>query len=242
MNTSTQPSISSIDIIYEDELMVVVNKPNNFLIHQSHYARNIQEPTLLDFLHTQLNTKLYPVHRLDRKTSGILLLLKDKSAVADFQALFTSNAITKTYYAITRGFAPPTGSIDFPVKNDDTGVYKEALTHYQTINNIVLDIPVHPYSTSRYSLVQLTPKTGRMHQLRKHLNKVSHPIVGDYKYGDRFHNRMFEREFNCHYLFLHAYRLQFKHPLTGLEHTFTAPFPKDWEMLFKRFNWELPQR
>ena len=136
MNTSTQPTIESIEIIFEDEYMVVVNKPNNFIIHESHYSRNIRETTLLQFLEKQLGFPLYPAHRLDRKTSGVILLLKDKQYVQQFQELFTNKEITKTYYAIVRGFSPEKGTIDSPVKNDDTGIYKEALTHYKTISNI----------------------------------------------------------------------------------------------------------
>ncbi|MBQ20734.1 MAG: pseudouridine synthase [Flavobacteriales bacterium] len=240
MNTSIQPAIDTIEIVYEDDLLVVVNKPNNYLIHQSHYARNITETTLLEFLQQQLGFPLFPVHRLDRKTSGILLLVKDKSFVAPFQALFTNNRITKKYFAIVRGFSPPAGKIDSPVKNDDTGVYKAALTHYTTVSSIELDIPVHPYEKSRYSLMELLPKTGRMHQLRKHLNKINHPIVGDCKYGDRFHNRMYETQFNCHYLFLHAQKIELEHPLSHQKMIFTANFPEDWLKLFNEFNWQLP--
>ncbi len=240
MNTSTQPNISSIEIVHEDDYMVVVNKPNNFIIHESHYARNIRETTLLEFLEQQLGYQVYPAHRLDRKTSGIILLLKEKQLVAQFQKLFTSNTIQKTYYAITRGFSPNFGTIDSPVKNDDTGIYKDALTKYETITTVTLDIPVHPYNNSRYSLIKLMPETGRMHQLRKHLNKISHPIVGDYKYGDRFHNRMFETKLNCIYMFLHAYSIDFQHPITKENLSLKAKFPQDWERLFQKFNWTLP--
>lgn len=239
MNTSIQPLIDSIEIVFEDDYMVAVNKPNNFLIHQSHYARNIKEPTLLEFLEQQLGFPLFPIHRLDRKTSGIILLAKQKEFVAQFQVLFNQNEIHKTYYAIVRGFAPETGKIDTPVKNDDTGVYKDALTNYNTIASIELDIPVVPYEKSRYSLIKLMPETGRMHQLRKHLNKINHPIVGDYKYGDRFHNRMFETEFNCNYLFLHAYQIEFTHPLTHQKMCLTAEFPLDWLLIFNVFNWNI---
>jgi tRNA pseudouridine65 synthase len=240
MNTSTQPIVQSIEIIYEDDTLVVVNKPNNFLIHQSHYARNIKEPTLLEFLEKQLGLPLYPVHRLDRKTSGIILLVKNKSAVAEFQDLFTSNSIQKKYYAIVRGFAEDSGTIDTPVKNDDTGVYKEAVTNYTSLNTVELDIPVHPYEKSRYSLLELIPATGRMHQLRKHMNKINRPIVGDYKYGDRFHNRNFEQNFNCHYLFLHAFSLKFNHPTTQQQLMFKASFPLDWQRIADEFDWQLP--
>jgi tRNA pseudouridine65 synthase len=239
MNTSVQPLVDSIEIVFEDDYIVAVNKPNNFLVHQSHYARNITEITLLEKLQQQFGFPLYPVHRLDRKTSGIILLLKNKEFIPQFQELFTNNTIHKTYYAIVRGFAPETGKIDTPVKNDDTGVYKDALTNYKTISSIELDIPVTPYEKSRYSLLKLMPETGRMHQLRKHLNKINHPIVGDYKYGDRFHNRMFETEFNCNYLFLHAYQIEFTHPLTHQKMCFTADFPLDWLLIFNVFNWSI---
>jgi tRNA pseudouridine65 synthase len=239
MNTSSQPVISSVEIIFEDEYILVVNKPNNFIIHESHYSRNIRETTLLQFLEKQLGYSVYPAHRLDRKTSGIIILLKDKQYVQQFQELFLNKEITKTYYAIVRGFSPNSGTIDSPVKNDDTGVYKDALTHYETIKNVELDVPVQPFDSSRYSLVKLLPKTGRMHQLRKHLNKISYPIVGDYKYGDRFHNRMYETEFNCIYMFLHANQLEFIHPLTKQKLHLIADFPADWKILFNKFNWSI---
>lgn len=238
MNTSTQPNIATIEIVFEDDYVVAVNKPNNFLIHQSHYARNIDEITLLEKLQQQLGFPLYPIHRLDRKTSGIILLAKQKEIVAPFQELFNQNEIHKTYFAIVRGFSPETGKIDTPVKNDDTGVYKDALTNYQTISSIELDIPVTPYEKSRYSLIKLMPETGRMHQLRKHLNKINHPIVGDYKYGDRFHNRMFETQFNCNYLFLHAHKIEFTHPLSYQKMCLTANFTDDWFKIINKFNWQ----
>jgi tRNA pseudouridine65 synthase len=240
MNTSSQPTIKNIEIVFEDDIIIVVNKPNNFLVHSSHYARNIRETTLLEFLKDQLGYHVYPVHRLDRKTSGIILLLKNKEFVAQFQELFTSNSIIKTYYAILRGLTKPSGIIDSPVKNDVSGIYKDALTHYENLATIELDIPVHPYEKSRYSLVSFLPQTGRMHQLRKHANKISHPIVGDYKYGDRFHNRMFEAEFRCEYLFLHAFSLDFTHPITQEKCHFEAKFPFDWHRIFDEFNWTSP--
>ncbi len=102
----------------------------------------------------------------------------------------------------------------------------------------MLEIPVIPYENSRYSLVKLTPATGRMHQLRIHLNKINHPIVGDYKYGDRFHNKMFEKEFDCEKLFLHAYSLHFTQPITNEKIELNASFPKDWVKVFNLFDWE----
>lgn len=228
-----------IELIFEDESIVVVNKPNNMLIHNSYYARNIKEPTLLDRLAEQFGQDFYPVHRLDRKTSGVLLLAKQKEKVAIFQELFNTNKIQKTYLGIVRGFVTESELINTPVKNPDTQIYKEAETYCSPLQTIQLNIPVHPYETSRYSLVELKPSTGRMHQLRIHMNKVSHPIVGDYKYGDRFHNRMFENELNCNNLFLHANSLEFIHPITNKKVAIKATLPNNWNLVFTKFNWFL---
>ncbi|MBK6952635.1 MAG: pseudouridine synthase [Crocinitomicaceae bacterium] len=246
MNSSIQPVIDKIEIVFEDDLIIGVNKPNNFLIHQSHYARNIVEITLLQKLESQLGYPLYPLHRLDRKTSGILLLLKNKNHVAKFQELFSNNTIQKTYYAIVRGFSPASGVIDSPIKEDDTGIYKEALTTFETLAQIELPIPVNLHNTSRYSLVKLMPHTGRMHQLRKHMNKINHPIIGDPKYGDRFHNRTFEKEFGSTYLLLHARQVEFIHPISQQKMKLIADFTDNWKMLlntfFGRFRFDLSDK
>jgi tRNA pseudouridine65 synthase len=229
----------NLAILFEDNSIIIVNKPNNILIHNSYYARNIKEPTLLELLKIQFGTEFFPVHRLDRKTSGVIVLAKKKEAVALFQELFNSNTIKKIYVSIVRGFVNEPILINSPVKNADTNIYKDAITYCEPLTNTTLDIAVHPYTNSRYSLVKLTPSTGRMHQLRIHMNKISHPIVGDYKYGDRFHNRMFETEFSTPNLFLHAYSLYFMHPITLKKIEIIAEIPNDWKSIFEKFNWNL---
>lgn len=227
-----------IPICFEDDYIIAVTKPCNVLVHHSYMARNMdEETTLLDLLQEQYKHKYYPLHRLDRKTSGIILLAKTREHVSVFQDLFLQNKIQKTYFALVRGFAPESGLIDSPVKGRDANVYKEALTTFKKINKIALNIAVHPYESSRYSLVELNPKTGRLHQLRIHLNKISHPIIGDPKYGDRFHNRMFEKEFYCTNMFLHARKIEFIHPITKLDVCVESRFPSHWLTIFERFNW-----
>ena len=228
----------SIEIIHEDDSIIAVNKPNNTLVYASYFARNIKDDDLVTLLKKQTEQELYPIHRLDRKTSGILLLAKEKEFVKDYQQQFENNKVQKHYYAIVRGYCPPKGIIDTPTKNAETGMYKEAITEYETIETIELDIPVQPYDKSRYSLVKFTPKTGRMHQLRIHANKISHPIVGDYQYGDRFHNRLFENEFNWNNMFLHASELTIKQPNSGDKLVLKSSFPENWDKLFAKFNWQ----
>ena len=226
-----------LEILFEDQYIIVVNKPNNVLIHYSHYARNIKDDTLIDLIEKQFDKRFYPLHRLDRKTSGVIIFAKEKEYIPLFQDLFLTDAIQKTYWGIVRGFSPSEGTIESPVKNPDTKAYKEALTHYKTLASITLDIPVHPYPQSRYSLIELKPKTGRMHQLRIHLNKISHPLVGDYKYGDRFHNRMYVQNYDCHNLFLHASELQFVHPYTKKELIIKASINANWKKVMNEFGW-----
>lgn len=227
-----------IDILYEDDYCIVVNKPNNVLVHHSYYARNIREDSLLQLLRKQfVDSNFYPVHRLDRKTSGLLLLTKKKEYISKFQDLFSSDSIQKKYYALVRGFCEASGEIDTPVKNPDTGVYKDALTFYKSISQIELNIPVTPYSTSRYSILELEPKTGRMHQLRKHMNKIAHPIIGDHKYGNRHHNQMFEAKFGLDLLFLHAHSLEFKHPFNNENIILNLKVPLFWTELFEEVKW-----
>jgi len=226
-------------VLFEDKYILAINKPNNILVHHSTMARNqSDEKSLIQLLFDKYELPFYPIHRLDRKTSGILLFAKKKEYVAPFQELFISNQIQKIYNGIVRGYIAESGKIDTPVKGRDANMHKEALTHFKRLKTIELDIPVHPYNNSRYSLVELTPKTGRLHQLRIHLNKISHPLIGDPKYGDRFHNRMFESEFGYSNLFLHAKQLELIHPFTKDKLLITAKFPENWNIIFKEFSWE----
>lgn len=231
----------SLQIIFEDDHLICVHKPNNMLVHHARHSRNVSdEVSLLQLIEEDKDLKVYPIHRLDRKTSGIILLAKETQFVSKFQDLFTADEIQKTYYGVVRGFSPETKVIDSPVKGRDANVHKEALTHLKTLEQVLLDIPVKPYDSSRYSLVELSPKTGRMHQLRVHSNKISHPLIGDTKYGDKNHDMMFDENFGWKNMFLHAGKLEFKHPFTSEELTLKAPFPKDWIALFEEFKWKNP--
>ena len=216
-----------IEVIYEDEYCLVLNKPNNLLVHHSYFSRNVEEVSLVELLKLAGYVNPVPVHRLDRKTSGIILFSKSNEYVKSFQVLFEEGGIDKKYVALLRGFVLGGGVIDSPVKNE-RGNYKEALTYYRVLKTKELDIPVAPYSSSRYSFVIMSPKTGRMHQLRIHANKISHPIIGDHKYGNRHHNKMFEDTLNMPNLFLHAYKLNFVHPYLNIRLILKAGLPSFW--------------
>ena len=231
----------SLEIIIEDDYIICVNKPNNVLVHHAFLSRNVgDEDSLLQLIEKQMGIKVYPVHRLDRKTSGLILLAKEKEYVSKFQELFTEKQIQKIYFGVVRGFSPESKTIDSPVKGRDANVHKEALTYLRTLANITLNIPVKPYDSSRYSLVEFLPQTGRMHQLRVHSNKISHPLIGDAKYGDKNHDVMFEENFGWKNLFLHAGKLEFTHPFSSEKMILKGAFPKDWLDLFEEFKWENP--
>ena len=231
----------SLEIIYQDNYCLLVTKPNNVLVHHAHHSRNkIEEESLIQLIENQFGKRYYPIHRLDRKTSGIILLASKREYVASFQALFTNNEIQKIYYGVVRGFSEDNKVINSPVKGRDALVYKEAETHLNCLDKIELNISVKPYDSSRYSLVELTPITGRMHQLRIHMNKLSTPLINDTKYGDKNHNTMYGDQFGWINLFLHAGSLAFTHPFTNQELVLKSSFSDDWIQLFEKFSWKNP--
>ena len=216
-----------LSIIFEDDFILVVNKPVDLLVHHSHYSRNIRETSLAELVRAHCGHKIHPVHRIDRKTSGIVLFAKDPETTKRLQAQFETGIVKKTYTALVRGYIEDKGLIESPIKNDGTGIYQEAATSYTKIEQLEYLKPVEPYASSRYSLVNLSPITGRTHQLRKHMNKISHPIIGDPKHGNRHHNHAFEDWFGHSHLFLHARSLEIQHPSTK-KMLFSADYPDFW--------------
>ena len=224
-----------IPILYEDEYCLVVNKPSNLIVHHSSFARNIEETSLTDLVREKGFPNASPVHRLDRKTSGCLLFSKEKEFVSTFQQLFESDQIEKKYTALVRGWLPESGVIDSPVKNE-RGNYKEALTHFKTIELLELPFAFSKYPTQRYSLVELSPKTGRYHQLRIHCAKIGHPIINDPKHGDRHHNHFFENELGITNLFLHAEELNFIHPFINKKVQILDSILENWKELLEKLS------
>jgi tRNA pseudouridine65 synthase len=224
-----------IPILFEDEYCLVVNKPSNLIVHHSSFARNIEETSLTDLVREKGFPNTSPVHRLDRKTSGCLLFSKEKEFVSTFQQLFESDQIEKKYTALVRGWIPESGVIDSPVKNE-RGNYKEALTHFKTIELLELPFAFSKYPTQRYSLVELSPKTGRYHQLRIHCAKIGHPIINDPKHGDRHHNHFFENELGITNLFLNAEELNFIHPFINKKVQILDSTLENWKELLEKLS------
>jgi len=228
-----------LDILFEDAHYVAINKPHGLLVHRTRIAEEKKE-FALQMLRDQLGQKVYAVHRLDRGTSGVLLFAKCPEAAAPLVKQFEERKTNKVYYAIVRGYTPEAATIDSPIRPDKDHQHKEAqdaVTHYTRLATIELPIPVGRYQTARYSLVQVKPETGRMHQIRKHFAHIRHYIVGDKKHGDWRHNKMFLNELGSPYMNLHAAELYFTHPFTDQPIALKAPLSPNMAALFYRFNW-----
>ncbi len=219
----------SLDIIFQDECIVAINKPNGLLVHRSYIAS--QEDTFaLQLLRDQLKLKVYPIHRLDRKTSGVLLFALSSEIAKIVQHHLQEGQIEKQYLAIVRGFFPNTINVDYPLTND-RGKTQEAITHFKLIKKVELPIPFGKHLTSRYSFIEATPETGRQHQIRKHLNHLRHPIIGDRPHGCNKQNRLFKERWNLTTMLLHANKLAFPHPVSEEKISIDAPFPSVFEKM-----------
>lgn len=231
-----------LKILFQDDYYVAIHKPNGLLVHRTSIAEE-QTEFALQLLRKQIKKRVYPIHRLDRPTSGVLLFTTQKSALKETMSLFQQKTIQKEYLAVVRGYTPPKETIDHPIKKDVTKLNAEpkpAVTHYITLAQIELPIPVGRYQTARYSLVKIKPETGRMHQIRRHFKHINHHILRDKTYGDWRHNKMILDQYGWHPMFLHASRLQFQHPFTEKEIIITAPLNDIWQSMLNTFNWSIP--
>ncbi len=210
-----------LQIIYQDEFMVVINKPHGLLVHRSPIAADAEE-FAMQILRDQLQQKVFPVHRIDRKTSGLLLFGLSSEAAKKIQAHLENNETQKTYLAIVRGYFPDAIEVDHPLTNDK-GKTQDAFTSFKTLKRTKLDIPFGKFTTSRYSLIEAYPKTGRMHQIRKHLNHLRYPIIGDRPHGCNKQNRLFKEQWNMTTMLLHAQKITIKHPYTNNTMRLEAP-------------------
>jgi tRNA pseudouridine65 synthase len=215
-NVGTAGSVAeTLRVLYRDDRMVVVDKPSGLLVHRSPIDRH-ETRFVLQIVRDQLGRRVHPVHRLDKGTSGALVLALDPEAAKVLSQAFATREVGKTYVALVRGWPEAAGSIDRPlaaVEDERIGPQslepRTATTHYRRLATYELPVRVDRYPTSRYALVELCPQGGRRHQLRRHLAGASHPIVGDSTYGKGRHNRLFATRFGIGRLLLACTRLEF---------------------------------
>lgn len=239
--------MSDLKIIYQDEHLVAINKPSGLLVHRSKIDRH-ETQFALQMLRDQLNQRVYPFHRLDKPTSGVLLFALSPGIARAMSDQFADQAVCKRYLAVVRGYAPDHGIVDHPLKEEldkmtdrraqQDKAAQEAITEFRRLAQIELPVCVDRYPQTRYSLVEATPKTGRKHQIRRHLKHIAHPIIGDAKHGKGVHNRFFQTEFDCHRLLLACVEMKLSHPVSGAPVQLRAPLDDSFRRVLERFQWD----
>jgi tRNA pseudouridine65 synthase len=239
--------INPLEILYQDEYLVAINKPSGLLVHKSPIDKH-ETQFALQLVRDQIGQYVYPIHRLDKPTSGVLLFALSAEIAQTMSLLFRSSQVHKEYIAVVRGYTEDASLIDYPLKQMlDTkeqkkqGITKEvqeAQTQFQRLATVELPFPVSRYPVARYSLIKLFPKTGRKHQLRRHMKHIFHPIVGDTKHGRGEHNKLFREKYECHRLLLHSNKISFIHPIRKEKLVIAASLDTTWLRLYRDFGWE----
>lgn len=225
----------NLEIIYQDEYLVAMNKPHGLAVHRSNYIGDADVFAVQE-LRNQIGQFVYPCHRIDRKTSGVLLFALGSEVNALMHKQFAENKVKKKYLAIVRGYTDDSGLIDYPLINEK-GKIQEAITEYRTLKRAELDIPSGNFKTSRYSLVEAYPQTGRLHQIRKHFAHILHPIIGDRPHGCNKQNKLFKDRFEMTTMMLHAAEIVFNHPVTKKEVTIQAGIYSEFCRMLKLMGW-----
>lgn len=234
-----------LTLLHRDDHIAVFNKPAGLLLHRSFIDRT-ETRFALQMARDLLGQRVYPVHRLDKPTSGVLLFALTPKDAATLTASFTNGSVQKKYLAVCRGVTPENGNIDYPLLEEQDRIDpfrqegkepQDALTNYRRLATVELPFAVGRYPTSRYSLIEAEPLTGRRHQIRRHCKHIFHPLIGDVNYGEGRHNRFFREEFNCQRLLLHAAGLTLPHPADGQPMSFTAPLDRVFTWVINAMGW-----
>ncbi|MBF6058133.1 pseudouridine synthase [Thiomicrorhabdus heinhorstiae] len=241
----TQCQLDALQLIYQDESIVAIHKPAGLLVHRSPIDKH-ETQFAVQMTRDLIGQAVFPAHRLDKATSGLLLFALDSDSARDLGRQFSDHTLRKTYLALCRGWTQEYGMINKPLlyKKDKYGDRNKqepsepqaALTEYNTLAQGSLNIPLGKFPQQRYSLLQLQPQTGRKHQIRRHLNGISHPIIGDVSYGDRHHNHLFNDWRGYHRLYLAATSLEFTHPQSGQPMIINAPLQNDFHQTLSALN------
>ncbi|KRH99826.1 pseudouridine synthase [Curvibacter sp. PAE-UM] len=229
-------------ILYQDNYLVAVDKPPGLLVHRTGLDAG-ETQFALQLLRDQLGRPVWPAHRLDKGTSGVLLFALDADTARQLgQAFEAPDQVRKTYQAVVRGWSPESGLIDHPLKRmeDDARAgrqeVQDAQTRYRTLARYELPLPQGGFPTTRCALVELQPLSGRRHQLRRHLKHIAHPIIGDATHGKGPLNRALAALLGAQRLWLHALRLELIHPVHGTALPIEAPLGPDWALWRRRID------
>jgi tRNA pseudouridine65 synthase len=227
-----------IEILHEDDALIAVNKPAGLAVHRSKMVGNAEE-FLIDLLREQMGGTVNLAHRLDRATSGVLLIARSSEVASALGEQFMGRDVHKQYLAVVRGWPEPVEAlIDYPLPGSrETGPRREARTRYRRLATVEVPIALGRYPQQRYALVEAEPETGRFRQIRKHMAHIHHPIIGDCQHGRGDHNRLYKQYFGCHRMLLHARRIALRHPASGDPLVIEAPLDEAFSALLARFGW-----
>lgn len=229
------------EIVYEEETFLVLYKPDRYYIHppENRFVKQqVGRNTCVHWLMDEHNIKAHPIHRLDYGTEGLVIFGKETETTQKLNIMMKAHEVKKYYDAVVRGwFKEPYGKIDIPLELDSSNKIVDCLTLYSTAATVELPYSVNSkFPTSRYSWLDLEIKTGRWHQIRRHMNRVAHPVIGDREHGDSHHNRFFREEIKIDGLCLRAKRLTFVHPHKNEMLEFKVHDSEKWVALKKLFN------
>lgn len=228
--------LSTYPILYEDDDLIAVHKPTGIFVHRSNLDPSAKI-FMVQEVRNLIGSRVYPVHRLDRKTSGLLLMAKSQQVQAIMNKKFKDRHVIKKYLAIVRGYTADQFRIDYPIMSDK-GKMQDAVTFCTTLQKVEIPISSGKFETSRYSLVEAHPLTGRMHQIRRHLSHIFHPIIGDRPHGCNKQNRFFLQNFELNDMMLHAATLEFDHPISSKEIKINAPVQDEFLRMFKTLGFD----
>lgn len=236
-----------LNILYRDDRLIAIDKPAGLLVHRSLIDRH-ETRFAVQLLRDQIGQRVYPVHRLDKPTSGVLLFALSEDAARRMGAIFDSAAVRKTYLAVVRGYTDESGHIDYPLREEpdrmtdalaDVGKPAQpAVTDYRRLATLELPVPDGRHPTSRYSLLAVWPRSGRRHQIRRHMKHIFHPVIGDTTHGDGRHNRIFREHLHCRRLLLTAFELRLPHPDTAADIRIRAPLDAEFARIAALFGWD----
>lgn len=232
---------SPIEILYQDEYLVIVNKPVDLPVHRNDFMPH-DAPYLNKLIGQQTGKGVYNVHRIDSKTSGIVMLAFTEEAARRLTLLFEQRMIEKKYLAIVLGIPEQEGEYSQKVLAMKKGKYKkDAQTKFRLLSTVLTEIEHKEYQNAPISLVEISPVTGRWHQIRQHFAQNRHDIIGDSQHGDFGFNKTITALTGLRRLFLHAYSIRFIHPFTENEISIKSKQPEEFMMLMNSFRHEDPQ-
>lgn len=236
---------TALPILWRDDHLVAVHKPAGWLVHRTALDAH-EDRVVLQVLRDQIGAHVYPVHRLDKGTSGVLLMALQPEVARCLSEQFDARSVEKRYVAMVRGWPPDEALVDHALRPDDApsdAPAQPARTSLSTLARWSLPIPVDRYPSTRVALVLAEPETGRRHQIRRHLKHLAHPIIGDATHGKGSHNRWWAQHLGLGRLWLHAQSLTIDHPHTGERLTFSSPLSDvslnaDWAELLAHGDWQ----